>query len=216
MPGHPMPCQSSIGDNAAAAADAPVLWERPFDELLAEAVRFHGHLCPGQVLGVRMALAGCREVGVERPARAGKALVVFVEIDRCATDAIQALTGVSLGRRTLKHLDYGKMAATFVNLSTNTAVRVVARDSARELVTAWAPGEPAPRRAQIAAYQVMPERDLLSISPVRIAPGWLDRRRVRVFCDGCGEGINYEREVSVDGRSLCLPCSGTRYYSPVA
>jgi formylmethanofuran dehydrogenase subunit E len=79
------------------------LRERSFDDLLAEAVRFHGHLCPGQVLGVRMALAGCRAVGLEEPRRAGKGLVVFVEIDRCATDAIQVLTGVSLGKRTLKH-----------------------------------------------------------------------------------------------------------------
>jgi formylmethanofuran dehydrogenase subunit E len=74
-----------------------------FDELLAHAVAFHGHLCPGQVLGVRMAIAGCRELGFERPWTAGKRLVVFVEIDRCATDAVEALTGVSLGKRTLKH-----------------------------------------------------------------------------------------------------------------
>ena len=95
---------------AIAFAEAP-LAQRPFDELVEEAVAFHGHLCPGQVLGVRMAVTGCREVGIPLPRRAGKGLVVFVEIDRCATDAIQALTGVSLGKRTLKHLDYGKMAA---------------------------------------------------------------------------------------------------------
>ena len=121
----------------------------PFDDLLDEAIRFHGHRCPGGVLGVRMALAGTREVGVPAPQDAGKGLVVFVEIDRCATDAIQALTGVSLGKRTLKHLDYGKMAATFVNVSTSVAVRVVARESARHRVTEWAPGELDPRRAQI-------------------------------------------------------------------
>jgi formylmethanofuran dehydrogenase subunit E len=96
----------------------PALAERPFADLLEEAVRFHGHLCPGQVLGVRMALAGCRELGIDRPRSVGKRLVVFVEIDRCATDAIQALTGVSIGKRTLKHLDYGKMAATFADVET--------------------------------------------------------------------------------------------------
>lgn len=91
---------------AVALAETP-LFERPLAELLEEAVALHGHSCPGQVLGVRMAMAGCREVSIPLPRRAGKGLVVFVEIDRCATDAIQALTGVSLGKRTLKHMDYG-------------------------------------------------------------------------------------------------------------
>ena len=184
----------------------------PFDDLLDEAIRFHGHLCPGGVLGVRMALAGTREVGVPAPRDAGKGLVVFVEIDRCATDAIQALTGVSLGKRTLKHLDYGKMAATFVNVATKVAVRVVALESARHRVTEWAPAESDPRRAQIAAYRLIPEPDLLSTTRVRIEPGWLDRRRVRVRCDTCGEGINYEREVTAGDRTLCRPCSGESYY----
>ena len=129
---------------AAVVANGLALAERSFDDLLAEAVEFHGHLCPGQVLGVRMALAGTREVGITTPRTAGKNLVVFVEIDRCATDAIQALTGVSLGKRTLKHLDYGKMAATFVNVSRGAAVRVVARDCARLL--AGCHGRGAPRR----------------------------------------------------------------------
>jgi formylmethanofuran dehydrogenase subunit E len=191
---------------------------RGFDDLLAEAAAFHGHVCPGQVLGVRMTLAGCREVGCDRPRRVGKGLVVFVEIDRCATDAIQALTGVSLGKRTLKHLDYGKMAATFVNVDASVAVRVVALESARPRVREWAPGESDPRRAQIVAYRDMPEADLLATLRVRIEPGWLDRRRVRVQCDACGEGINYEREVTVGDRTLCRPCSGQRYYDalPIA
>ena len=198
-----------------SAAEAPLI-ERAFDELLTEAVHFHGHLCPGQVLGVRMTLAGCREIGIERPQRAGKRLVVFVEIDRCATDAIQALTGVSVGKRTLKHLDYGKMAATFLNRTTGVGVRVSARDSARALAGAWAPGESDPRAAQILAYRVMSEADLLRIEAVGIRPGWLDRRRVRVFCQGCGEGINYQREVMAEGRALCRPCSGDGYYDRLA
>lgn len=189
------------------------VFERPLDDLLAEAVAFHGHLCPGQVLGVRMALVGCREVGVDRPRSAGKGLVVFVEIDRCATDAIQAVTGVSVGKRTLKHIDYGKMAATFVNVATGVAVRVAARDEARQIASEWAVAESDPRRAQTAAYRVMPERELFRIDPVMVYPGWLDRRRVRVSCQACGEGINYQREVTVSGRTLCRPCSGERYYT---
>jgi formylmethanofuran dehydrogenase subunit E len=191
--------------------EAP-LWERPFEELLDEAVRFHGHLCPGQVLGVRMVRAGCRAVEIEEPRRAGKVLAVFVEIDRCATDAIQALTGVSLGKRTLKYLDYGKMAATFVNLARGAAVRVVARDAARGLVPQWAPEEADPRRAQITAYRLMPETSLLRLEPVSVMPGWLDRPRVRVPCDGCGEDVNYRRETVVNARVLCRPCAGERYY----
>lgn len=183
-----------------------------FDGLLAEAVAFHGHLCPGQVLGVRMALAGCRELGFDRPRSAGKRLVVFVEIDRCATDAIQALTGVSLGKRTLKHVDYGKMAATFADAVTGTAVRVSARDDARALAREWAPGEADPRRAQVAAYRVMDEARLLRIERVTIAPGWLDRPRVRVPCAACGEGVNYGRELTAEGAPLCRPCGGDCYY----
>ncbi len=199
-----------------AETSVPALAGRHFGDLLEEAVRFHGHLCPGQVLGVRMTLAGCREVGIDRPRSAGKRLVVFVEIDRCATDAIQALTGVSIGKRTLKHLDYGKMAATFVDVESSRAVRVGAREEARARAGEWAPDVADGRRAQIAAYRVMPEAELLTITPVVIAPGWLDRRRVRVSCDACGEGVNYQREVVKGGRALCRPCAtGDRYYSEV-
>lgn len=187
---------------------------RPFDELLQEAVAFHGHLCPGQVLGVRMAMAGCHALGIGEPKGMHKDLVVFVEIDRCATDAIQAVTGCSLGKRTLKHLDYGKMAATLVKATTGEAVRVAARDDARERVSVYAFDVKDPRKAQIAAYGVMPEPELLSLTPVVILPGWLDRQRVRVACQICGEGVNYGREVVSDGFTLCRPCFGGGYYVP--
>lgn len=187
---------------------------RTFDELLEEAVAFHGHLCPGQVLGVRMAMAGCRALGIEEPKGMGKGLVVFVEIDRCAADALQAVTGCSLGKRTLKHLDYGKMAATFVRAPTGEAVRVVARDDARERAGAYAPGIADPRKAQIAAYRVMPETELLRLELVVIRPGWLDRPRLRVPCQLCGEGVNYGLEVVSDGLTLCRPCSAGGYYTP--
>ena len=191
------------------------IYDRAFDELLDEAVAFHGHLCPGQVLGVRMAVAGCRALGVAHPRRAGKRLVVFVEIDRCATDAIQALTGVSLGKRTLKHVDYGKTAATFVDAATGEAVRVAARDDARDLAGAVAPGEPDPRQAQTAAYRTLPEDRLLRLERVTVDPGWLDRRRRRVPCAQCGEGVNYEREVCAGGRVLCRACAGESYYAVI-
>jgi formylmethanofuran dehydrogenase subunit E len=161
-----------------------------------------------------MAVAGCRALGLGEPRQAGKRLVVLVEIDRCATDAIQALTGVSLGKRTLKHVDHGKMAATFADTRTGQAVRVVARDDARAL--AVVPGEPDARRAQTLAYRTMPEDRLLRLERVIVEPGWLDRRRVRVACTQCGEGVNYEREVRAGGRVLCRACAGESYYAPAA
>lgn len=207
--GKPSPAGPAVG--AVSLDPAPA----GFEALLDEAVRFHGHLCPGVVLGVRLALAGCREVGVPRPRQAGKDLVVLAEIDRCATDAIQAVTGTSLGRRTLKHLDYGKMAATFVHVPSGRAVRVAARDEARRQALAWAPEHPDARAAQVAAYRVMPESLLLRIERVAVHPRWLDRRRVHVVCAACGEWVHYGREVVRDGRPLCRPCSGDRYYDPL-
>ena len=182
---------------------------RSLEELLKESSASHGHQCAGQVLGVRLAMAGCREVGIDEP-KGCKKLVVLVEIDRCATDAIQAVTGCSLGKRTLKFLDYGKMAATFVNTETQHAVRVLAKDDARELARLYAPGAATPGEAQKQAYAAMPEELLFSIQPARIdipeenMPGF---RGVRVNCASCGEGINLRREVRVGGRTLCIPCA---------
>lgn len=208
-----MTTTSSTGPVVTPAASAPAIWERAFDDLLAEAVSFHGHRCPGQVLGVRMTVAGCRETGFAQPRAAGKDLVVLVEIDRCATDAIEALTGVSLGKRTLKHLDWGKAAAAFVDARTGRGVRVAARDDARGLAALLIPGEPDRRRAQMIAYRTMPERSLLLVESIVVAPGWLDRPRRRVTCAECREGVNYGREVVVGGRVLCRACAGERYYA---
>jgi formylmethanofuran dehydrogenase subunit E len=163
-----------------------------------------------------MTVAGCRALGIAEPRQAGKRLVVLVEIDRCATDAIQALTGVSLGKRTLKHVDHGKMAATFADTRADAAVRVVARDDARALAAGLIPDEPDARRAQIAAYRALPEDLLLRLERVIVDPGWLRRRRIRVVCTQCGEGVNYEREVRLAGRVLCRGCAGESYYAPAA
>jgi formylmethanofuran dehydrogenase subunit E len=101
------------------------------EEYLAVAAERHGHMCPGQVLGVRMAMLGLKELGVTERARHHKRLLTFVEIDRCATDAVSLVTGCSLGKRSLKYLDYGKVAATFLDLNSERAVRVAARDDSR-------------------------------------------------------------------------------------
>ncbi len=110
-----------------------------FETLLSRSVRLHGHLCAGQVLGVRMAMLGCRLTGVENPDRDVKKLIVFVKIDRCATDSIAAVTGCKLGRRSPKVIDNGIMAATFLNVETALAFCLVAREDSRELVDKYAP-----------------------------------------------------------------------------
>lgn len=190
---------------------------RPFENLLEESAALHGHLCPGQVLGVRLAIAGCREVGIDEPTES-KNLVVFVEIDRCATDAIQATTGCKLGKRTLKFLDYGKVAATFLNCDTGKAVRVVARDDSRDAVGEYAPEGLEKAQAQTHAYKVMPDDALFTTAPVSVTvpaqdmPGHpLSRTR----CDRCDEEINDLREVQEQGRTLCRACANGAYYSPV-
>lgn len=192
---------------------------KPLDEYLALAAEHHGHMCPGQVLGVRMAMLGLRELGVEDPERWGKRLVTFVEIDRCATDAVGLVTGCRLGKRTLKYFDFGKVAATFLDVETGRAVRVVALDGSRAKAKAMFPELANERRQQLEAYKVMPERDLFSVERVRVnvksedLPG---SPRSRVVCERCGEGVNDRRERVVEGRVLCRSCAGERYYEAVS
>ena len=187
---------------------------KTLDELLPDAVAMHGHVCPGQVLGVRMAMVGCREVEIDEP-KESRNLMVWVEIDRCAADAVQSVTGRSLGRRTLKYVDYGKVAATFLNTETRKAVRVVVRDDARAKARGSSPPEAEHKEAQLSAYGSMPEADLFLVQPVAVMvpeedqPGHPLRR---VACHQCGEGINDKREVQVDGRTLCRACAHGAYY----
>lgn len=185
-----------------------------FDELLEESGKLHGHLCAGQILGVRLAMLGCRLVDVDDPIHTKK-LIVWVEIDRCATDAIQAVTGCKLGKRTLKYLDYGKVAATFLNTDAGRAVRIVARDDSRELVWKYAEPGMEKKEAQHFAYKIMPNDELFTVTPVKIdlpemdMPGHPLRR---VMCDACGEGVNDGREVTLVGKTLCRPCASGAYY----
>lgn len=191
-----------------------------FEKLLAESAKVHGHLCPGQVLGVRMAMLGLRNIGVSDPRGADrKKLIVFVEIDRCATDAIQSVTGCTLGHRTLKFLDYGKMAATFVNLAGGKAVRIIAREDAREIAKQMFPDAGDKYGAQLKAYTIMPDDELFRVSDVAVGirpedmPG---RPLARTRCDACGEHVQDRREVPRGGRTLCRACAGGGYYRGAA
>lgn len=183
-------------------------------EYLVEAEKNHGHMCPGQVLGVRMAILGCRLIGIEEP-KAGKRLIVFVEIDRCAADAINTVTGCRLGKRTLKYRDFGKLAATFLNTETGEAVRVVALESSRELAKECFGHLTTKKEQQLEAYQRLNDDKLFRWQRVHVDLPEADRPGHplnRVMCHECGEGINDHREIIQGQRVLCRACAGERYY----
>ena len=191
---------------------------KSLEEYLALAAQSHGHMCPGQVLGVRMAMLGLKELGIDDPVKHRKRLVTFVEIDRCATDAVGLVTGCRLGKRSLKFVDYGKVAATFVDLGTQRAVRVVARDDSRARAKEMFPELGDASKRQLEAYKVMEDADLFFLQRVKVKlrpedlPG---RPRTRVTCEQCGEGINDGRERRVASRVLCRSCAGESYYEAV-
>jgi formylmethanofuran dehydrogenase subunit E len=191
------------------------------DELLEECGRLHGHLCAGQLLGVRMALLGCRLLGIADPRGADrKNLIVWVEIDRCMTDALSAVTGVRLGKRSLKYRDYGKVAATFLNLRTKEAVRIVALDESRGLADARYPFLENRKERQFRAYREAAEEELFKVERVSVEYGEMDapgRPLARVACARCGEGVNDGREIKTrEGESLCRPCAQGGYYQRLA
>ncbi len=176
----------------------------------------HKHLCPRQVLGARMGLAGVAALGLEAP-RSDKRLLVFVETDGCFADGVEVATGCTMGHRTLRLADYGKIAATFVDVRTETAVRVAAQLDIREKAIHYAPEEKKRYFAQLAGYQKMPDTELLTIQPVRLTTPVrqiVSRAGVRVNCAACGEEIVNEREVLRDGQPYCVACAGSAYYAP--
>ena len=188
-----------------------------FAELLEKSTKIHGHICAGQVIGVRMSMLGLREIGIDDPRGSQrKDFYVLVEIDRCATDAIQTVTGCSLGKRSLKWLDFGIMAATFVNLKTGKAVRVTALEEARETSKKYAPAIGDKYRQQLEAYRIMPEEELFKVQQVAVQvpeedmPG---RPLRRVQCAECGDWVQDCREVTAGGRVRCRPCAHGRYYT---
>lgn len=188
-----------------------------FEKLLDESVKIHGHLCPGQVLGVKMSMLGLSKIGIEDPkGKDRKSLIVFVEMDRCATDAVQSVTGCSLGHRTMKFMDYGKMAATYINLKTGKAVRVVAREDSRDKAKNYFPEIENKYTAQLEAYKIMTDNELFDVMDVDVKlkpedmPG---RPLTRVRCDRCGEYVQDMREVCMDGKTLCKPCAEGGYYT---
>ncbi len=182
------------------------------------AAQAHGHLCAGQILGLRMALHGVKLLGLDDPTgKDRKRLVSFVEIDRCMTDAIGVVTGCRLGKRALKFRDFGKAAATFCDLHENRAVRIAARESSKERARALYPDIVDKNQQQMRAYREMSNDELFAVEWVQVTVGAEDLpgyKAPRVVCAQCGEGVSFRREVVQEGRTLCRACAGDRYYGP--
>jgi formylmethanofuran dehydrogenase subunit E len=189
---------------------------RTFDQYIAIAERVHGHICAGQILGLRMAIYGLELLGISDPeGKDRKRLVTFVEIDRCATDAVTVVTGCRLGKRALKFRDFGKVAATFCDLAQDRAVRVVALESSKQRARELYPEITDKNAQQMRAYREMAAEELFGHQWVRVRIGREDLpgyKGPRISCAVCGEGINFQREVLRDGVTLCRSCAGESYY----
>jgi formylmethanofuran dehydrogenase subunit E len=184
--------------------------------LLRKSSISHTHLCPRQILGVRIGLAGMNALGLsETPGKKG--LLIISETDGCFVDGLTAVTACTVGHRTLRVEDYGKIAATFVDVKTCLAVRVAPQPDIRERAYAYAPGELRRYFAQMRAYQMMPNDELLLVQEVVLSTHIrqiISRPGIRVTCDSCGEEIINNREILRDGLTLCRACNGDSYFQP--
>ena len=185
--------------------------------LLEKSMQDHDHLCPRQILGVRIGLAGMKALGFDEPPTK-KRLLVITETDGCFVDGLIAATDCTVGHRNLRVEDYGKVAATFVDVKTGRTVRVAPALDVRERAYAYAPSEPRHYFAQMQAYQVMPDEEMFAIQEVVLNASVqeiVSRPGVRVNCDVCGEEIMNEREVKQEGLTLCRACAHGGYYQSI-
>jgi formylmethanofuran dehydrogenase subunit E len=177
----------------------------------------HSHLCPRQVLGVRIGLAGMSALAMQPPVQ-GKRLLAIVETDGCFSDGVEVATGCTVGHRTLRVEDYGKIAAVFVDIKTGQAVRVAPNLHARQRASAHIAGETRHYFAQLQAYQSMSDDELLMMQEVRLRTPIktiVSRAGRRVNCSNCGEEIINEREQIIDERLYCITCAQGGYYNVV-
>jgi formylmethanofuran dehydrogenase subunit E len=187
---------------------------RALSDLLDESAARHKHLCPRQVLGVRAGLLGAQWLGLNLPDPL-KRLLVIVETDGCFADGVSVATDCTVGARTLRVIDHGKVAAVFVDTKTDRAVRLVPSQASRILASAYAPLARSRWHAQLEAYQIMPDAELFDVQPVALTPSLeklLSKPGRKVICDQCGEEIINEREVVQDGHTLCRACAGDGYW----
>jgi formylmethanofuran dehydrogenase subunit E len=184
------------------------------DDLLSQSSALHGHLCPRQVLGVRIGLLAGKLLGLDLP-RHDRRLLAIVETDGCAADGVAVATGCWVGKRTLRVEDFGKVAATFVDTATERAVRIAPHDQARVQAVFYAPEATSRWEAQLLGYQRMPDDDLLTWQAVTLTTPVakiFSQPGMRVLCDRCGEEVMNEREIVRDGVILCRACAGAAYY----
>lgn len=183
-------------------------------QLLEQSATRHTTLCPRQVLGVRMGILASQVLGLNIP-DASKCLITLVETDGCAADGVSAVTGCTVGNRRMRIIDYGKVAATFVDTKCNQAIRIVPRHGIREVAQKLVPDAKSRWHAQLEAYQKMSNTDLLTVKRVRLSISLeklLSKPGIRVKCENCGEEVLNEREVVLEGAILCRACAGQSYY----
>lgn len=183
----------------------------------------HQHLCPRQVLGVRMGLLGLKELGLlpasGRFSNTDKRLLTIVETDGCGADGVAVATDCAVGRRTLRVLDFGKVATTMIDVESGRAIRIHPHPHSRQRAQQTAPSAPSPWHAYLSAYQTLPDCQLLIAQPVTLTQSLaqiLSKPTARAICATCGEEIINEREVKQNGITLCQPCAGTSYYAVTA
>lgn len=183
-------------------------------ELLAQSAGLHKHLCPRQVLGVRMGMLAGQRLGLSLP-QTGKRLLTFVETDGCFADGVAVSSGCWVGHRSLRVLDFGKVAATFVDTRTDAALRIHPHPQARNRAREFAPEAPNRWQSYLIGYQRMPDEVLLVAQAVALrqpVEKLLSKASARALCEICGEEVVNERELVHEGSVLCRPCAGERYY----
>lgn len=217
-----------IAMNPIFSSNSPIndQTERPLHpllpQLLARSAERHHHLCPRQVLGVRLGLGGLIALGLLTAdatlpfCNNDKRLLTIVETDGCGADGIAVATDSFVGRRTLRVEDYGKVAATLIDTHTGLAVRVAPTAVSRTLAQDYAPNQPDRWHQYLIGYQRIPNEQLVAIQPVtlhRSLAEILSEPGRRTICQQCQEEVMNEREVvGEDGRILCQTCAGNSYY----
>lgn len=190
---------------------------RTLADILCESSSRHRHLCPRQVLGARMALYAAESLSLDLP-RKDKRLLVTSETDGCAVDGIIAASHCRVGNRTLRILDFGKVAATFTDTHTEDSIRIAPQPGARSLAWKYAPQAKNRWEAMLAGYQAMPDTELFNVQSVRLnmpLSRILGRPGQKTICEVCGEEIINGREVTERGMTVCRTCAGDGYYQIV-
>ncbi|MBK8137204.1 MAG: TraR/DksA C4-type zinc finger protein [Anaerolineae bacterium] len=183
--------------------------------LLQKTAARHNHLCPRQVLGVRMGMLAGQLLELRLP-QAEKRLLTLVETDGCFADGVAVATGCEIGHRTLRLIDFGKVAATFIDTQTHHSIRIAPHNESRRRAERYNDGTLSNWRAYLNAYQVMPDEELFTVERVNVQfsiDALVSEPGYRVNCGQCGEEIINHREILIDGHPLCRACAGQAYYS---